>query len=88
MFIATECPPATGTEVLLDFAPPILARPVSTPARVAWVRGERSKPDTVIGMGVQFLDPDPSMAGLIGSLVDRLYQQASPDSSRLLPPSR
>ncbi|MFQ5802645.1 MAG: DUF4388 domain-containing protein [Candidatus Methylomirabilales bacterium] len=88
MFIATEYLPATGTEVLLDFAPPVLARPVSTPARVAWVLGERNKKDTVTGMGVQFLDPEPSMAGLIGGVVDRLDQQASPDSSQLLPPSR
>jgi uncharacterized protein (TIGR02266 family) len=88
MFIATECPPATGTEILLDFAPPILVRPVSTPARVAWVRGGGSKPDTITGMGVQFLDLEPYMAGVIGSVIDRLHQQASADSLRLLPPSR
>lgn len=88
MFIATECPPATGTEILLDFAPPILVRPVSTPARVAWVRGGGRKTDTVTGMGVQFLNPEPYMAGVIGSVVDRLHQQASADSSRLLLPSR
>ena len=90
IFIATERPPAPGTVVLLDFAPPELARPVSTPARVAWVRDEGNNRDAVAGMGVQFLDPDPYMTGLIGSVVDRLRQQASPspDSSPLLPPSR
>jgi hypothetical protein len=86
--LATECPPATGTEILLDFAPPILVRPVSTPARVAWVRGGGRKTDTVTGMGVQFLNPEPYMVGVIGSVIDRLHQQASTDSSRLFPPSR
>ena len=90
MFIATERPPAPGTAVLLDFAPSELARPLSTPARVAWVRDEWNNRDGVAGMGVQFLDPDPSMTGLIGGVVARLRQQASPspDSSPLLPPSR
>lgn len=90
MFIATARPPAPGTEVLLDFAPPELARPVSTPARVAWVCEEGNEPDGVAGMGVQFLLPEPAMTDLIGSMVDRLRQQASslPGSSRLLSPSR
>jgi len=90
MFIATERPPLPGTEILLDFAPPEFDRPVSAPAKVAWVRGEGDTGDAVTGMGVQFLDPDPSMVGLIGSVVDRLRREASPapDSSPLLPPSR
>ena len=90
MFIATAGPPAPETEVFLDFAPPELDRPVSTPARVVWVREEGRKRDAVAGMGVQFLNPEPAMADLIGSMVDRLRQQSSPspDASGVLPPSR
>ncbi|MFQ5988963.1 MAG: PilZ domain-containing protein, partial [Candidatus Methylomirabilales bacterium] len=89
MFIAIECPPPPGAEVLLEFAPPLLACPMATTARVAWVRGGGSQSVAVAGMGVQFLDPEPSMAGLIGSVVDRLSQQISPspDSAQVLPPS-
>ena len=89
MFIAIECPPSPGTEVLLEFAPPLLARPLATTARVAWIRRGESQSVGVAGMGVQFLDPEPSMAGLIGNVTDQLHQQIfpSPDSSELLPPS-
>ena len=89
MFIEIECPPSPGTEVLLEFAPPLLARPIATTARVAWIRGGESQPVAVAGMGVQFLNPEPSMASLIGNVTTQLHPQIfpSPDSSQLFPPS-
>ena len=72
MFIATDRPTPPGTELSLFFTLPSLSRPFSVLARVMWMREERTRPNTTPGMGVQFLDPKPSEAALIGSVVDRL----------------
>lgn len=87
MFIATERPGAPGTEVMLHFTLPGLSCPLSLLARVAWMCEGKTGPSAVSGMGVQFLDPKPSEAALIGALVDRLHDEASAasDSSGSLP---
>ncbi len=85
MFIATNHPARPGTELLLYFKPPSLACPVLVLAQVVWVRGEEMVwmheeeiwPGAILGMGIQFVDPNPSVAALIGSIVDRLRQDAS-----------
>ena len=90
MFIATDHPAEPGTEVMVHFTPPGLSKPLSLFARVEWMYGERRGPEAVTGMGVQFLDPKPSEAALIGAVVDRLRGDGppSPDSPGSAPQFR
>jgi Tfp pilus assembly protein PilZ len=71
MFITTDRPTPTGSEVSLFFTLPDLSHPFSVLARVVWARGQETGPGSTTGMGVQFLDPKPSEAALIGAVVDR-----------------
>lgn len=77
MFIATPRPAQPGTEIVLHFALPGLANPVSVLGQVKWVCGERANPSTASGMGVQFIDPAPSEATLIRIVVDSLCKEAA-----------
>jgi uncharacterized protein (TIGR02266 family) len=89
MFIATEHPSPPGTEVVLRFALPSLATPLSVRARVAWISGEDREASAVTGMGVQFLDLNAMDAAVIGTFVDRLRLDASaPESSPRLRSAR
>ncbi len=89
MFIATERPVAPGKEITLCFTLPGLSDPLFVRAQVPWMSGEVSDWAVITGMGVQFLDLDPSKASAIGTLVDRLCAEASaPDPFPSLPPSR
>ncbi len=71
MFITTDRPTPTGSEVSLFFTLPGVSHPFSVLARVVWARGQETGPGSTTGMGVQFLDPKPSEAALIGAVVDR-----------------
>ena len=79
MFIAINHPPLPDTEILLRFT---LHRPshmFSIPAQVVWMRGEELSPSTITGMGIRFLEVNPSLeAALIDTVVDRLRGEASP----------
>jgi|GEM_PF-529109 len=82
MFIATEHPSPPGTEVILRFALPSVAAPLSVRGRVAWISGQDREASAVTGMGVQFLDLNPMDTAVIGTFVDRLRPDASaPDAS-------
>ncbi|MFQ5657095.1 MAG: PilZ domain-containing protein, partial [Candidatus Methylomirabilales bacterium] len=78
MFIATDRPAEPGTEVMIHFTPPDLSNPLSLLARVEWMYGDKTAPGRITGMGVQFLNPRPSEAALIGAVVDRLRGEAPP----------
>lgn len=89
MFIATERPPVPGKEVLLSFTLPGRAEPFLVRAQIVWMAGEEKDPAVTKGIGVKFLDLDPSEASAIGTLVDNLCAEAAAsNSSELLPPSR
>ena len=89
MFIATERPAAPGKEVVLRFTLPGRSDPLSVRAQVAWMSGEVQDPAIITGIGVNFLDLNPSKASAIGTLVDKLCAEASArQPSELLPPSR
>ncbi|MFQ5803483.1 MAG: TIGR02266 family protein [Candidatus Methylomirabilales bacterium] len=89
MFIATDRPAAPGKEVVLCFTLPGRSDPLSVRAQVAWLSGEKKDPTIVKGIGVKFLDLDPSAASTIGTVVDQLCVEASASQpSELLPPSR
>lgn len=84
MFIGINHPPLPGTEIELRFKPHGLAHTLAIPAQVVWMRGEEPSPGAVTGMGVKFLEVDPSLeTALIDAVVDRLRNEASPspDSS-------
>lgn len=72
MFIATDRPTPPGSEVSLFFTLPGLSHSFSVLARVMWMRDEKTGQNSTPGMGIQFLDPKPSEAALIASVVDRL----------------
>jgi uncharacterized protein (TIGR02266 family) len=78
MFIATPRPASPGSQVALTFNLPNVSHTFSLLARVVWMRQEERVPNAPGGMGVQFLDPKPAESVLIGGVVDRLSQQASP----------
>lgn len=87
MFIATEQPHSPGEEVFLHFTPPGLDHPLLIRARVVWSCTAKTEPGAITGMGVQFVNPTPSEAALIGTAMDRLHAEASSsqDSSGSLP---
>ncbi|MEA3509613.1 MAG: hypothetical protein U9R33_04005, partial [candidate division NC10 bacterium] len=89
MFIATEFPPPPGTEVMLHFSLPGLSHPLSDLAQVMWICGEKMAENPITGMGVQFLESEPSEIATIGTVVDRLREEESPspDSPQSAPPS-
>lgn len=76
IFIATDSALAPETVVRLRFMLPGSSDPLSVRGRVAWVSGDEEDPGAITGMGVQFLDLDPSAAAVIGALVDRLSADA------------
>ena len=89
MFIATEQPHSPGEEVFLHFTPPGLDQPFLIRARVVWSCTAKTEPGAITGMGVQFVDPTPSEAALIGTAMGCLHAEASSSqdsSSSLLPP--
>lgn len=90
MFVATDHPAEPGTKVMLHFTPPGLYNPLSLLARVEWMYGDKRATGAVTGMGVQFLDPKPSEAALMGAVVDRLRGDPfpSPGSPGSVHPSR
>lgn len=77
MFIVTDRPAAAGTELALHFTLPGLSDPLSVRGQVAWVSGQETDPPAITGMGVCFLDLNPSEATAIRTLVDRLSAEAS-----------
>ncbi|HEY4719690.1 MAG TPA: TIGR02266 family protein [Candidatus Methylomirabilis sp.] len=78
MFIATTNPSSPGSQVSLTFTLPNLSHTFSLLARVVWMRRPETAAAAPSGMGVQFLDPRPSESAVIGAVVDRLSQEASP----------
>ena len=89
MFIATERPFAPGTEINVSFKFPGRSDSVSVRAHIAWMSGAEKDSTVTTGMGVKFLDLDPSVSSAIGTLVDRLceedpvpYTSPSPTPSR------
>lgn len=90
MFIATKHLVPQHSQVSLTFSLPNLSHTFSVLARVVWTRGEQTEPSATTGMGVQFLDPRPSEAALIGAVVDRQGGEtlSSSDPSRSSPPPR
>ncbi|MFQ5988913.1 MAG: TIGR02266 family protein [Candidatus Methylomirabilales bacterium] len=89
MFIATERPFAPGTEVNLSFKLPGRSDSILVRAHITWISGVEKDSNAITGMGVKFLDLDPSAASLIGTLVDRLCEEApAPDPSQSPTPSR
>lgn len=83
MFIATTDPVSPGAVLSLTFTLPNLSHTFSVLARVTWMHEVEVASDATNGMGVQFLDPKPSEAALIGAVVDRLCGKTlvSPDTS-------
>jgi Tfp pilus assembly protein PilZ len=81
MFIATERPLPPDTQVSLRFRLPDSPQPLAVRGRVAWVSGDDKDPDVVVGMGVQYLNLEPSAAAAIGALVDRLTAEALKEAS-------
>lgn len=63
LFIHTHDPLPIGSEVRVQFTVPTLRDPITARAVVRWVRPYSSHaPDSVPGMGVQFVDMLPSDA--------------------------
>ena len=88
MFITCERSAEPETEIMLHFKLPSSSRAFSVRARVAWISGPEENPAAITGMGVQFLDLDPSEASAIGAFVDHLCAEASaPDPSPFIPSS-
>lgn len=89
MFIASHHPLVPGREVALSFTLPGRSEPLRVRALIVWMSGEEQDPAVIKGMGVKFLELDPTAAAAIGTLVDQLCAEASvPESSEVLPPSR
>lgn len=86
MFITTRRPAVPGPDVMLHFTPPGLTDRLSALARVVWVRREGTAPIAITGMGVQFLELEPSVADMIATIVDRLCTEAFPRTAPLLLP--
>lgn len=83
MFIGIDHPPLPGTEIVLRFTLNGPSHTFSIPAQVVWMRGEERAQRAVAGMGVKFLEVNPSLeSALIDAVVDRLRGQdgASLDS--------
>lgn len=81
MFIAAERPLPPDTQVSLRFTLPDSPQPLAVRGRVAWVSGDDKDPDVIVGMGVQYLNLEPSAAAAIGALVDRLTAEALKEAS-------
>ena len=78
MFIGINDPSLPGTEILLRFTLHGPSRAFSVAAQVVWIRGEQLSQSAVAGMGVKFLEANPSLeAALIDVVVDRLRGEAS-----------
>lgn len=78
LFIETDSPAPTGTEVLLKFQLPGADDPVKVQGRVVWTSGDR--PSAVPGMGVEFGDLDPVARARINELVRQLRADAALDA--------
>ena len=89
MFIGTEHPAPPETEVILHFTPSGLSQSLTVLARVTWARAGETGPGAMCGMGVQFVEPKPSDAAAIGTVVSHVLTGASrlPDCYRFLPPT-
>ena len=74
MFIATDQHASPGSEVSLFFTLPGMSHRFSILARVVWIHGKETRLNRPPGIGVQFLDPKPAEATLIGSIVDRICE--------------
>ncbi len=70
LFIETEKPRPTGTEVTLRFNLPGSPEPVQTLGRVMWVRSAGD--DSPAGMGVEFEDLTPEERQRINSMIRSL----------------
>ena len=89
MFIATHRPVAPGREVVLSFTLPGRSDPLLVRGQIVWMSGEEKDAAVIKGIGVKFLDLNPSEASAIATLVDHLCAEASAsEASELLPPSR
>lgn len=85
MFIAINHPPLPDTEIVLRFTLQGPSHTFSIPAQVVWMRGEEPSPSAITGMGIKFLEVNPSLeAALIDAVITRLRAEASPspDSAR------
>jgi uncharacterized protein (TIGR02266 family) len=76
MFIATKRALPPDSQLFLRFTLPNPLHPVAVQGRVAWVSGDVKDPGVIVGIGVQFLNLDPSAAAAISTLVDRLSAEA------------
>jgi len=70
LFIETDSPAPTGTDVLLKFQLPGADDPIKVQGRVVWTSSERPSP--VPGMGVEFGDLEPGARTRINELVRQL----------------
>ncbi|MFQ5513310.1 MAG: TIGR02266 family protein [Myxococcota bacterium] len=70
MFIETDAPAELDELVQLEFSFPGIDGPIRVEARVAWVSdGKAERPS---GMGVEFLDLDPTTRAAINAAVRKL----------------
>ena len=82
LFIESSSPLALGTELSLEFALP--DRPwekLKAKAKVAWVRNKPERHLLFPGMGVQFVDIDRKVQGLLVDLVEALNRNRNHDHS-------
>ncbi len=70
LFIETEKPRPTGTEVAMRFSLPGSPDPVQTVGRVVWVRSASA--DAPAGMGIEFDDLGPDDLQRINSMIRSL----------------
>jgi uncharacterized protein (TIGR02266 family) len=70
LFIETEKPSPTGTEVAMRFNLPGKSEPVQTVGRVMWVRS--ASPGAPAGMGIEFEDLTPDERQRINSMIRSL----------------
>ena len=78
LFIETEKPRPTGTEVAMRFNLPGSAEPVQTIGRVMWVRS--ASDDTPSGMGIEFDDLTSEERKRINSMIRSLRNGPSASS--------
>lgn len=80
VFIATGAILTVGTDLHVEFLLPGQADPIRCAARVAWVNHPDwlKRPKLPVGMGVEFLDPDPQYRQLIELFIRQQNESSLP----------
>lgn len=86
MFVQTQQPLLSGTEVLLHFMPPGLSQPFLIRGQVVWSWTEQTELGSVTGMGIQFHDPTPPETHLLETTIGHLYTEAYSSQDSIPPP--